>query len=125
MKTTFKTVFAIIGLTLFMTSCEYRYNYSYTLTNKTDSQIKVYVKTFLIDSIYTIAKDSTEMLFIKDHGIESGSKGPYFRKVTEDLDKFTVTINDTLVSKRDYLKNEPWTFNKGDYSTIVTNNEFK
>jgi len=124
MKTTFKTIFTIFGLTLLMTSCEYGYDYTYTLTNKTDSQIKVYVKTFRIDSIYTIAKDSTEILFITDHGIE-GSKGPYFANVTEDLDKFTVTINETSVSKRDYLKNESWTFTKGDYSTIVTNNEFK
>jgi len=110
-------------LIVIMTGCEYTYDYSYTVSNKTDTQIKVYVKTFRVDSTFTILKDSTKMLFVDDHGIE-GSKGQYFENVTVDLDNFTVIKNDTLTSKRDYLKNESWTFNKGFYSTIVTNDEF-
>jgi hypothetical protein len=118
-----KTLLTILGLIVIMTSCEYAYDYSYTVTNKTDSKIKVYVKTFRIDSIFTISKDSTKILFIGDHGIE-GSKGPYFDNVTVDLDNFTVTKNDTITSTRDYMKNESWIFNNGDYSTTITNDEF-
>ncbi len=119
-----KTIFVIIGMILIMTSCDYVYNYSYTVTNKTDAQIEVYVKTFQTDSTFIISKDSTKTLFVTDHGIED-SKGPYFSNVTEDLDNFKITKNDTLTSTRDYLKNESWTFDKGDYSTNVTDVEFK
>jgi hypothetical protein len=107
-----------------MSGCEYAYDYSYTVTNKSDGQITVYVKTFRVDSTFSIPMDSTKILFIKDHGIE-GSKGPYFRNVTEDLESFTVTKSDTLKSTRDYLDNEAWSFEKEDYSTTVTNDEFK
>jgi hypothetical protein len=119
-----RTNFFILGLLLIMSGCEYAYDYSYTVTNKSDGQIKVYVKTFRIDSTFSIAKDSTKKLFIDDHGIE-GSKGPYFDNVTVDLDNFKVTKNDTIMSTRDYLKNDAWTFKNGDYSTTVTNDEFK
>lgn len=118
------TNFFILGLLLIMSGCEYVYDYSYTVANKSDGQIKVYVKTFRIDSTFTILKDSTKALFIDDHGIE-GSGGPYFDDVTGDLDDFKVTKNETLISKRDYLKNDAWIFQDGDYSTTVTNDEFK
>jgi hypothetical protein len=118
-----KPLIIIFGLFLIITSCEHSYDYSYTVINKTDKQIKVYVKTFRIDSTFIISNDSTKTLFVADHGIE-GSKGPYFRDVNEDLDIFRVTINDTLSSTRNYLKNESWTFNKGVYSTNVTDAEF-
>lgn len=116
------TIWTLI-LVFILTSCEYSYDYSYVVTNKTDAEIKVHVKTFRIDSVFVILMDSSKLLFIDDHGIE-GSKGPYFDDVINDLDKFEVTKNDTLKSKRDYLKNDMWTFEKGRYSTIVTNNEF-
>ena len=119
-----RTNLFILGFLLIMSGCEYAYDYSYTVTNKSDGQIKVYVKTFRIDSTFSIPKDSTKLLFIKDHGIE-GSKGPYFRNVTDDLESFVVTKGDTLKSMRDYLKNDAWTFKNGDYSTTVTNDEFK
>jgi hypothetical protein len=107
-----------------MSGCDYAYDYSYTVTNKSDSQINVYVKTISIDSTFSIAKDSTKKLFIGHHGAE-GSKGPYFDNVTVDLDSFKVTKNDTIMSTRDYLKNDAWTFTNGDYSTTVTNDEFR
>lgn len=119
-----RTNIFILGLLLIMSGCDYAYDYSYTVTNKSDGQIKVYVKTLRIDSTFLILKDSTKVLFIDDHGIE-GSKGPYFDDVTVDLDDFKVTKNDTLISTRDYLKNDAWTFKDGDYSTTVTNDEFK
>jgi hypothetical protein len=119
-----RTNLFILGLLLIMSGCEYAYNYSYTVTNKSDGNIKVYVKTFRIDSTFSIPKDSTKKLFIDEHGIE-GSKGPYFSNVTDDLKSFKVIKNDTLMSTRDYLKNDTWTFKKGDYSTTVINDEFK
>jgi len=119
-----RTILFMLGFLLIMSGCEYAYDYSYTVTNKSDGQIKVYVKTFRIDSTFLIPKDSTKKLFIVDHGIE-GSKGPYFDNVIVDLDSFMVNKNDTLKSTRDYLKNDAWTFNKGNYSTTVTNEEFK
>ncbi len=114
----------MLGLLLIASGCEYAYDYSYTVTNKSDGRIDVYVKTFRIDSTFQIQKDSTKTLFIDDHGIE-GSKGPYFADVTFDLDGFIVFKNDTLKSTRNYLKNETWIFKEGDYSTTVTNDEFE
>lgn len=119
-----RTNLFILGLLLILSGCEYAYDYSYTVTNKSDGQIKVYVKTFRIDSTFIVLKDSTKILFVDNHGIE-GSKGPYFDDVTVDLNDFKVTKNDTLISKRDYLKNDTWTFKEGDYSTTVTNDEFR
>ncbi len=57
-----------------------------------------------------------------DHGIES-SKGPYFEDVNKDLYVFTVTKGQ-LSSKRNYLTNDPWTFERGDYKVIITNSDF-
>lgn len=119
-----KKLIAILGMIVAMSGCEYSYDYSYTVTNKTDAQIKVYIKTFRIDTTFLILKDSTKTLFVDDHGIE-GSKGPYYDNVTVDLNKFTVTKNDTIISTRNYLKNESWAFGNGDYSTIVTDVEFE
>lgn len=119
-----RTNIYILGLLLIITGCDYVYDYSYTVTNKSDTQIKVYVKTFRIDSTFLILKDSTKVLLIDDHGIE-GSKGPYFDDVTVDLDDFKVIKNDTLISTRNYLKNDAWTYKDGDYSTTVKDDEFK
>lgn len=118
----------IIGLAFLMTSCEYSYDYSYKVTNKSDSEISVYIKTFRIDTTFLILKDSAKVLVTSNHGIE-GSHGPYFEDVKIDLDKFTVTKNDNLKSNRDYLKDDAWTFTKepyhiGLYSATVTNDEF-
>jgi hypothetical protein len=118
----------IIGLVLLMTSCEYSYEYSYKVTNKSNSEIYVNIKTFRIDTTFFILKDSSKVLVTSNHGIE-GSHGPYFENVKIDLDKFIVTKNDNVKSNRDYLMNDAWTFTKepsckGLYSAIVTNDEF-
>jgi hypothetical protein len=118
----------IFGLFLLMTSCEYGYDYSYKVINKVDSQIDVHVKTYKIDSTYSILKDSSKILFVTGHGIE-GSHGPYFKDVKFDLQEFTVIKNDSLKSNKDYLQNEAWIFSKepsyeGLYTTTVTTEEF-
>ena len=118
-----KSISQFLYLLILLSGCEYSYDYSYTVTNKSDRQIHVFVKTFEIDSTFLIQKDSTKKLFITWHGVE-GSKGPYSRNVNVDLDSFKVTKQDIIKSKRDYLKNDAWTFINGDYSTTVTNEEF-
>ena len=119
-----KNTIWILVLLLALTGCEDSYDYSYQVTNKSDAEIKIHVKTFRIDSVFIIPKDSSKLLFIDEHGIE-GFNGPYFDNVTGDLDIFKVTNNGTITSERDYLENEVWAFDKGAYSTVVTNVEFK
>lgn len=119
-----KNTIAILILSLALASCEYSYDYSYQVTNKSGQGIKVHVKTLSKDSTFIVSKDSTKLLFIADHGIE-GSVGPYFQDVNMDLNVFEVAMNDTSKSDRDYLKNEAWHYEKGKYSTEVTNGEFK
>lgn len=119
-----KTNFFALALLMIASGCEHTYEYSYTVTNQSDGQIKISVKTFGVDSTFSIPKDSTKLLFSRWHGLE-GNKGPYFHDVKLDLVRFSVTRNDTIKSTRDYLNNDAWTFNKGNYSTTVTNDEFK
>ena len=123
-----KYISLILMMLFFITSCEYSYDYSYQVTNNSDDQISVYVKTFRLDSTFIIKKDSTKVLFTSNHGIE-GSKGPYFEDVKIELDEFSVTKKDNSISTKDYLKNDAWTFTIepyfiGLYSAIVTNDEF-
>jgi len=105
-----------------LTSCEYAYTYSYSVTNSCDTIVDVRIKTFRIDSVFKLTKDETKILYMTDHGIE-GAKGPYPRDVNKDLNIFTVTKGQVR-SNRDYLKNNNWAFEKGVYSTIITNTEF-
>ncbi|MDD2306749.1 MAG: hypothetical protein PHP53_18760 [Prolixibacteraceae bacterium] len=107
-----------------LASCEYAYDYTYQVTNNNESEVKIELKTFRIDSVFTIEANETKILFITDHGVE-GSKGPYFDNVTIDLDKFIVTKNDTLVSSKNYLDNSSWNFDNGLYSTTINNDEFQ
>ena len=105
------------------TSCEYSYSYSYIVTNKCDAPINVNIKTFKEDSVYEIGVNESKVLYVTEHGIE-GSKGPYFRDVVMDLDVFLVEKNDTLKSNKDFLENDRWSFNKGNYSTTIINDDF-
>ncbi|MEO7047921.1 MAG: hypothetical protein ABI091_21665 [Ferruginibacter sp.] len=115
------TILILLSVGL-LTSCEYAYTYSYSVTNSSDTTIDIKVKTLRVDSVFKVTKDETKILFMKEHGIE-GAKGPYPRDVNKDLNIFTVTKGQAQ-SKRDYLKNINWTFEKGVYSTIITNDEF-
>ena len=115
------TFFILLSVGL-LTSCEYAYTYSYSVTNSSDTTIDIKVKAYITDSVFKVAKDETKILFMKDHGIE-GPKGPYARDVNKDLNIFTVTKRQ-IQSNRDYLKNNNWSFEKGVYSTIITNAEF-
>lgn len=107
-----------------LNSCDYSYHYSYQVKNDTDSELKIELKTFQIDSTYTIAMNESKVLLITDHGIE-GPKGPYFEDVSFDLDKFIVTKDDTLISSKNYLDNSSWNFDNGLYSSTINDDEFK
>jgi hypothetical protein len=111
-----------LSTVLLLTSCEYSYNYSYTVSNRTDTTIAIHIKTYRIDTLYKVLKDSNEIVYMDSHGIE-GSKGPYFQNVSMDLDSFTVTKNG-ITSIRNYLENNNWGFENGDYKTTITNGEF-
>ncbi len=117
-----KMTFLILLSVGLLTSCEYAYTYSYSVTNLSDSTINIKVKTFRVDSVFKVTKDETKILFMTEHGIE-GPKGPYPRDVNKDLEIVIVTKGQ-LQSNRDYLKNNNWSFEKGVYSTIITNAEF-
>ncbi len=118
-----KTQFYMAILILF-SSCDYVYDYTYQLTNSTDSEIKIKLATYSIDSIYSISAHETKILFVTDHGVE-GSKGPYFDDVSFDLKEFLVIQTDTVTSTIDYLVNSSWDFNEGLYETTITEEEFK
>ena len=105
-----------------LTSCEYGYTYSYSVTNSCDTTVDIHLKTYKIDSVFKLTKDETKILYMTDHGVQS-SKGPYFSDVNQDLKIFTVTKGQ-VQSNRDYLKNDNWSFEKGVYSAIITNDEF-
>lgn len=105
-----------------LTSCEYTYHYSYTVTNSTDTTISIHIKTYKADSVYTLPKDIKKTIYMTDHGIE-GSKGPYFKDVNKDLNIFMV-MKGQLNSRRNYLTNESWTFDKGNYRTTIINSDF-
>jgi hypothetical protein len=119
-----KLGFILILSVLSLTSCDYAYDYTYEVTNDTDSEVKIKVQTFRIDSTYSISANETQILFVTDHGLE-GSKGPYFEDVAEELDEFIVTKNDTLISTKDYLDNSSWNYDDGLYHTTIENNEFE
>ncbi|MEO8111788.1 MAG: hypothetical protein ABI594_17205 [Ginsengibacter sp.] len=117
-----KIIILILLSARLISSCEYAYTYSYSVTNSSDTTVDVKIKTVRIDSVFKLTKDDTKILFMTEHGIE-GAKGPYSRDVNKDLIIFTVTKGQ-LQSKRDYLKNNNWAFEKGVYSAIITNAEF-
>ncbi|TRX61666.1 hypothetical protein [Carboxylicivirga sp. M1479] len=112
----------LIGLS--MAACDYLYDYTYQVTNDSDADITIELKSFQIDSIYIIPVNETRVLFITDHGVE-GAKGPYFEDVTMDLDEFIVVKDGTLTSSRNYLDNSSWDYADGLYSTTINNEEFK
>ena len=48
-----------------------------------------------------------------------------WHKIGVFIHDFKVIKNDTLISTRNYLKNDAWTYKDGDYSTTVKDDEFK
>jgi hypothetical protein len=117
-----KITFLILLLSGLLISCEYSYTYSYSVTNSSDTTVDVRLKTYKVDSVFKLTKDETRILYRTDHGIQS-SRGPHFSDVKEDLKIFTVSKGQ-VQSRRDYLKNSNWNFEKGVYSTVITDDEF-
>jgi hypothetical protein len=115
-----------LSLICILASCEYSYNYTYSIKNNADSTISVHLKTYKSDSVYSIQSDSTETVYFTDHGIE-GSRGPYFKDVSNDL-QFISVMKGNTGSGRDYKTNSSWLFIKtngsGVYTATVNNNEF-
>ncbi len=119
-----KVIPILIVIIFLLSSCDAVYYYTYQVTNKTNSEIEIELKTFHIDTIYTIGKNVTKILFETDHGVES-IKGPYYRDVSYDLKIINIIKNDTIISSKNYLDSASWSFNDGIYSAIIEPNEFK
>ncbi len=105
-----------------LTSCEYSYSYRYVVNNLADSTISIHLKTYRLDSTYYINSTDKLTIYETDHGVER-ARGPYFDDVTKDLFECTVKKG-TTISSRNYLSNSSWYFEKGEYSTTITNTEF-
>jgi hypothetical protein len=113
----------LIAVTAFATSCEYTYPYSYSITNSCDTTIVIHIKTYRIDSIYYLTTNTKRKLYITTHRVE-GARGPYSGgSVNNDLSLFIVAKKG-VSSKRDFLKNENWSYSNGNYYTTITNAEF-
>lgn len=112
----------LLLILVLISSCDFNYKYSYTVTNSTDTIISIHIKTYELDSIYTLPKDINKIIYVTDHG-EEGSGGPFFEDVNHDLNTFKVSKG-LLSSKKNYLSNDSWTFNKGDYRTTIKNYDF-
>lgn len=127
MKANFFIQTCIVVSLLFLSSCDYGYEYSYSVKNNTDTLVIVHYKYFSDDSSITIGKNETKLLFIDMHGGE-GRWGSYYDSINREFSMFSVTKNG-IGSKRDYLKDENWTFNSSadkvvQYTTIINNGEF-
>ena len=106
-----------------LSACDFFYMYAYQATNATDVEMKIRVKTFYIDSVYTVAANETKELFTTIRGPE-GMGGPFFREVSFDLYVFEVMKDVTVVSSKNYLDNSYWHYDDGLYSTVITDDEF-
>lgn len=123
----FRKLVLLTFIALFLSSCEYAYNYTYTVKNSADTTIEIHMKTYRVDSVYNLAKGEERTLYKTEHGVEPWS-GPYFDDVDHDLHFFSVKKR-SVQSSRDYLKNSSWSFEKegrieGKYKTTVTSAEF-
>ncbi len=120
MKNSQLFVFAAI---IALSSCHYKYDYAYQVTNNTDSEVKIELKSRYIDSSYIVSAGETKILFVTTHGYE-GPKGPYYVRVLFDLYEFKLSKDTFLISTKDYLDSSSWKFNEGLYSTEIYNSEF-
>lgn len=118
--------FIFIVFCIGLISCDYYYKYEYIVENKSDTKITVELYTKnkpAVDTLYSIPSGQSLQIYETLHGNE-GARGPFFADVKNDLTGITIKKNDSLISKRNYRKNENWEFLKGTYSTTVTNSEF-
>jgi hypothetical protein len=121
----------LIGLFVlfYFTSCDPVYEYTYEVTNSANAEISIYLKrnhySTLEDKVevFFIGRNETKIVLTSTHGVEPPD-GPFFDDVTHDLDSFEVVKNTTEISNRDYLDNSSWSYENGQYSTTVTNDEF-
>lgn len=108
-------------------SCEHGYSYNYILTNKTDTTISVYIKTFYEDTTFIFLPEETREIYSTFHGME-GNGGPFLSEVKLDLDSIIVKKGKKK-SLKDYRKTKAWEFIKNDkyraeYKSVVTNSDF-
>jgi hypothetical protein len=112
-----------------LSSCDCVYNYTYEVENQSSSTIKVkweasdFVGMGPLDSL-EIEPGNTSALFSTGHGIEPCRTGPFFRDVNQMFIAITITKDDTIVSKLDFLENAQWNFDDGLYTAAVADSAF-
>lgn len=116
--------FLFLGLTLvLLQSCDYFYDYTYQISNRSDQTVTIQLTASRFDSSYVLQPNETRTLFITHHGIE-GSKGPYYSDVSSDITNLIIKQGDTTSSKRDYTLNASWNYEEGLYHTVIHPHEF-
>lgn len=107
-----------------MQSCDKMYKYHYKVENNTNSSLVIHYiaeNYSKIDTIITIHKDSSSIIFIADsHGAEGGN-GPFDNFF--DIKGFEILSIDTIKTKIDLSNKKYWQFSKigdiGFYDLIV------
>jgi len=80
MKTHYVRFFLAVFIVSSISSCEQGYSYNYILTNKTDTIITIYIKTFSKDTTFNFMPNETKSIFSTFHGME-GNGGPFLSEV--------------------------------------------
>lgn len=125
----------ILGLAMVFMSCDSSYDYTYQLTNDSNSQIRIsftrgenssldILAGSYLDTTIILKERETRTLYLLSHGVE-GPSGPYFDDVNKDIKNVTVKNSDSLLSKKDYTNNTSWKFVDGLYMSSIRSEEFK
>lgn len=123
------TLLSISSLFFLLSSCDCEYDYTYEVKNKSSSTIKVkwetvdFISSDLIDSV-EIAPGNTQILFMTAHGIEPCRTGPFYQEIDGDLVSFTITKDDSVVTKLDYMDDTPWLYEDGLYKAVIADSAF-
>jgi len=75
-----------------------------------------------MDTVFLMSKEVTCTIYRTTHGVE-GRGGPFFDDVNKDLSAFTISIGEQH-STKNYLSNDSWLYDNGEYKTTVTNSDF-
>lgn len=121
-------ILPLIAIMTWLTACvDCGYNYSYEITNATNTYVQIFwtQKLNLPDSLI-LESGETKVLFNSYHGIEPCRDIPIFRDVDYDLESFKVVKMDStnLESSLNYLSNDSWEFIDGTNYATITETEF-
>jgi hypothetical protein len=112
-----------LGALCCLCSCECWHDYPYIVRNTTPWEITVrYTSYYNTDSVM-IGGGEEDTVFISGQGPER-CNGPYEHDVTDDLGSFSLSVGDSLFSRRNFLDNDTWFYHDGTYRTYVAGSDF-